>query len=56
MTFIGKEMVNDYWTVCVIGIVNVFGIYYGYKIVYAFRIFIGKDILNDYWIVCVFGI
>ena len=48
-------MVNDYWIVCIFGIVSVFGMLYDYMIVKAFRIFIGKEVVNDYWIECVFG-
>ena len=43
-------MVNDCCTV------SAFGIYYGFRIVDAFRIIIGKGMVNDYWIMCVFGI
>ena len=52
---IPKGMVNDYWIVCIFGIVSVFGMLYDYMIVKAFRIFIGKEVVNDYWIECVFG-
>ena len=48
-------MVNDYWIVCIFGIVSVIGMLYDYMIVKAFRIFIGKEMVNDYWIECVFG-
>ena len=50
MIFIGKTMKNDY------RIVSVFGIYYGFRKVDAFKIVIGKGMVNDYWIVFVFGV
>lgn len=40
--------------VFVLGILSVFGIKYGFRIVKAFRIFIGKRI-TDYWIESEFG-
>ena len=54
--FIAKGMVIDYWIVWVFGIVSVFRIQYGYRILQDFRIIIGKGMVNDYWIVWVFGI
>ena len=37
-----KGMVNEYW------VISVFEIYYGFRIVDAFRIVIGKGMVNDY--------
>ena len=45
-----KTVINDCW------IVSAFGIYYGFRIVEAFRIIRGKGMVNDYWIACVFVI
>ena len=40
-------MVNGYWIVWVFGIVGVFEIQYGYRMLLDFRTFIGEGTFND---------